>query len=264
MPESTRPAKAGLVHHWCFRSNRSALGDQVLRQLEGPEHAALVEVLHPLGHFAAPQRYRTAPAGEYGDILLAVHFPGNRGAEHAGTGLELPDLVAGLGIEGLQEALGRSGEYQVALGGHHPAPQWREVLVTPDFLTGFRVDGAQHADVVLVQRTDGKTGTEVGRALLVGDPLVPDVHAPFVGRHIEQAGVLAVGHRHPVLRAEEGRCGEYRTALGLATRRTRAVGLVVDRPAVLVQALGPGDLVDEGEAANELAVGAVEHVEETV
>src|SRR3990167_4584289 len=173
MPESTRPAKAGLVHHWCFRSNRSALGDQVLRQLEGPEHAALIEVLPPLGHFAAPQRYRTAPAGKHGDILLAVHFPGDRGAEYAGTGLEFPDLLAGLGVEGLEEALRCAGEHQVALGGHHPAPQWREVLLPPDFLAGLRVDGAQHADVVLVQRTDGETGTEVGGALLVGDLLVP-------------------------------------------------------------------------------------------
>src|SRR3546814_14283819 len=33
---------------------------------------------------------------------------------------------------------------------------------------------------------------------------------------------------------------------------------------VLVQATGPGDLVDKREAADELAVGAIEHIEEAV
>ena len=61
------------------------LGDQVFRQLEGPEHAALVEVLDALGHFAAPQRYGAAPTGEDRDVLFTVHFPGHRRAEYAGT-----------------------------------------------------------------------------------------------------------------------------------------------------------------------------------
>jgi hypothetical protein len=47
-------------------------------------------------------------------------------------------------------------------------------------------------------------------------------------------------------------------------RGARAAGFVVDRPAVLIQAGGPGDFVDEREATDEFAVGAVEHVEEAV
>jgi len=110
---------------------------------------------------------------------------------------------------------------------------------------------------------DGEAGTQIGRALLVGDVLVPDVHRPLVGRHIEQSGVLAVGHRHPVLAAEERRRDGDGLAL-VGARRAGTVGVVVDRTTVLVQALGPGDLVDEGEAADELAVGAVQYVEEAV
>ena len=34
-------------------------------------------------------------------------------------------------------------------------------------------------------------------ALLVGHRLVPDIHGPLVGGHIEQACLLAEGHRHP-------------------------------------------------------------------
>ncbi|MNQ79752.1 hypothetical protein D3C85_947050 [compost metagenome] len=136
--------------------------------------------------------------------------------------------------------------------------------MAPDFLAGFRIDGPQHADVVFVQRLDGEAGAEERRAFLVGDAFVPDVHAPFVGRHIEQPGVFVVGHRHPVFRAEERRRYEDRAALGFGTRGTGTAGFVVDRPAVLIQAGGPGDLVHEREATDEFAVGAVQHVEETV
>src|SRR5690606_27623213 len=73
-----------------------------------------------------------------------------------------------------------------------------------------------------------------------------------------------VGHWHPVLATQERRSDEYRLALVSAARCARTVGIVVERTAVLVQALGPGDLVDEGEAADELAVGAVQNVEEAV
>src|SRR3546814_3037555 len=54
------------------------------------------------------------------DVLLAVHFPGDGRTEHAGAGLEFPDLFPGLGVEGLQETFRRAGEHQVAFGGQHP------------------------------------------------------------------------------------------------------------------------------------------------
>src|ERR687897_645455 len=39
-----------------------------LMQLEDPEAAALADILDLLGHFAAPQRHSTTPAGGHGDI----------------------------------------------------------------------------------------------------------------------------------------------------------------------------------------------------
>src|SRR5690606_27001787 len=268
-PDCSKKQKAGLKAGrkpaFCITARLiSALGYHlVLRQLEGPDHATLVEVLHPLGHFATPQWNGATPAGEHGNVLLSVHFPGYRGADDARAGVELIEFLTRLGIEGHQVAFRVTGEYQIALGSQHATPKRRVVLVAPDFLAGLRINGAQNADIFLVERLNGEAGTQIRRAFLVGDGFVPDIHAPLVARHIEQAGILAIRHGHPVFGAEEGRRYKYRFAL-FSTRRARTVVVDVDRTTVLVEALGPGDLVNKREATDELAVGPVEHIEETV
>ena len=121
--------------------------------------------------------------------------------------------------------------------------------------------------MILVERLDGEARAHVGRALLVGHRLVPHVHAPFVRRDIEQAGVLGVAHRHPVLAAEKRGRGEDRLALGLAGQLGRAAGAVrldEDRPTGVVDPLGPGDILHEGKGVDKAAIHAVEHVEKTV
>ena len=70
---------------------------------------------------------------------------------------------------------------------------------------GLRIDRAQYADMVVEQLLDPEALAEVGGARLVGDVLGPVVHRPVVGRDVEQFGVRAVRHRHPVGAAEEGR-----------------------------------------------------------
>ncbi|MPL73713.1 hypothetical protein SDC9_19519 [bioreactor metagenome] len=199
--------------------------------------------------------------------MLAVLFPGDRLADDARAGLERPQLLAGVGIEGDEFALGVAGEDQPARGRHHPAPERGRVLVFPLHLAGVRVHRLQRADVILEQRLDGEARTQIGRALLVADRLVPDVHAPFVRGHVEEAGLLVVGHRHPVLATKERGHGEDLLALaafGRGIGGARAVFLVVDRPAVLIDALGPVDLLDEGMGRGELAVLAVQNIEEAV
>ncbi len=236
-------------------------------QLEYPHRAALVEEVDLLGHIPAPQRHRAAPASRHTDVLLAILIPGDRRRYDAGSDVERPDFLAGLGIGRLEEPLGRAPEHQTALGRQHTAPQRRVVGDFPFHLAGLRVERAQRADVLVVDRLDGETGTQVGRALLVADRLVPDFHAPLVGRHVEIAGIRAVGHRHLVLAAEERRHGEYRLALlavGALGRIAGTVGRVEHRLAIGIEPLGPGDLLDEGEALLELAGVCVEHVEEAV
>ena len=78
--------------------------------------------------------------------------------------VKLPQDLAGLGIGGLQEARGRAPEDEVAAGGQHAAPQRRVVRRFPDDLAGLRIDRAQRADVVVVDRLDREAGGRQGRS----------------------------------------------------------------------------------------------------
>src|SRR5206468_7078537 len=205
---------------------RRGRGRTSMRELENPHRAALLEVVDLLGHLATPQRHGAAPAGDDGDVLLALVLPGDRRRDDARAGLELPDDLAALRIGRLQVALGRAPENEVAAGGQHAAPQRRVVLRLPDDRAALLVDGAQRADVVVMQRLDGEAGAEVGRALLVGDRFVPDLHRPLVARHVEELGVRRVGHRHLVLAAEERRRREHHIALLAVGARGGVAGAV--------------------------------------
>src|SRR5574343_53307 len=246
----------------CPPRERSALVE-----LEDPDGTALFEVVHALGDVAAPQRNSTTPTGRHGDHLLAILFPGNRRRNDAGAGLEGPQFLAGLGVNTLQVAFRGAVEHQATSGCQNATPQRGVVLVFPDDLAGSRIDGTQCADVVFVQGLDGEASAQVGSALLVGNRFVPDVHGPFVGRDVEQPSLLAIGDLLLVLAAQEGRGSEHNLALlAVASARVaRTVRVVIDRTAGLqVDALGPGDLLDEREGVEQLAVGAVVHEEETV
>ena len=121
---------------------------------------------------------------------------------------------------------------------------------------------------LLVDGLDGETGTQVGRSLLVGDGLVPDIHFPFVGRHIEVTGGRVVGDLLLILAAEEGRRAGYHRAFLpsplWAGSPGRLLSSYTGRPVFEVDALRPSDLVDEGEGVEQLAIGAVEHEEEAI
>ncbi len=120
--------------------------------------------------------------------------------------------------------------------------------------------------MIVIQALDAEAHAQVGGALLVVRFLGPVVLLPVVGRHVEQAGVLAVGHGVPVLAAEEGGRDLDHGTLGFAGLRLgRTLAFVLHRaPGLQVDVAGPGDLVDEGEGVLQLAVGAVDHVEEAV
>src|SRR5690606_37424141 len=98
----------------------SVLG-QLLGDLEHPHGAALVDMVDGLGHLAAPQRHRAAPAAYDGQPLLAVLVPGHRRGDDAGAGVELPQDLTGLVVEGVDVAFRRAGEDQAAGRGQHPA-----------------------------------------------------------------------------------------------------------------------------------------------
>ena len=119
--------------------------------------------------------------------------------------------------------------------------------------------------MVIGDRTDGEARAQIGGALLIGDRLVPDVHAPVVRRDIEQPGLARIGHRHPVLAAQKRRRGEHRLALFRAGRIAGAVIVVIVGAARLgVDAVGPGGFHHEFIRRNELAGVAVQNIEITV
>src|SRR5689334_24202451 len=95
----------------------------LLRELEDPEHAALVDAEVLLRDLAAPERDGAAPARRDGDVLLALRLPGHGRRGDAGAGVELPQLLAGLRVERLEVALGRAREDEAAVRREHAAPE---------------------------------------------------------------------------------------------------------------------------------------------
>src|SRR6218665_997082 len=154
-----------------------------LRQLEHPVAAALRDLLGQVRHVAAPQRHRAAVAAGQADVLLAVLLPGDGHRDHARAGLVLPQLLAVLCVEGLDETVRGAGDQQAAGGGQRAGPERELLLVLPDDLAGGRVDRAQGADVVVEQALDAEALAQVGGAGLVGDVLGPVLHRPVVSRN---------------------------------------------------------------------------------
>src|SRR5664279_1824792 len=58
------------------------------------------------------------------DVLLAADHVRDGGRVDAGAGLVLPELLAGLGVEGAEEAVAFAVEDQVARGREDAADQW--------------------------------------------------------------------------------------------------------------------------------------------
>src|SRR6185312_11288697 len=89
----------------------------LLLQGEDPERAAGRHGLQAL--VAGEQRVDAADAARHGDILPAVLLPGDRLPLDAGAGLELPELLAGIGVEGLELAGELAAEHHAARRRQH-------------------------------------------------------------------------------------------------------------------------------------------------
>ena len=100
-----------------------------------------------------------------------------------------------------------TGEHQTTSGGHDATPKrGRCSRLTPDFFAGFWIHRAEHTDVVIVGRLDGES-PHPGTQRLSCRRLARS-RCPWTTRwtaQIEQASLLAVSHRHPVLATQEGR-----------------------------------------------------------
>ena len=119
--------------------------------------------------------------------------------------------------------------------------------------------------MVVVHTLDAESLTQVGRAFFVSDLLGPIILFPVVGWHVEQTCILAVGHWVPVLATEEGRRNFDGFAAGFAfSYGWWALAFGFDWTTVLANPFGPGNIVYERETFFEIAVGAVNNVEEPI
>src|SRR5258708_17144217 len=91
----------------------------------------------------------TTDAGKYGNVLLAAVLIGHDVAHDAGPGLELVEVLTGLGIDGIQVASERAVAHDVAAGCPRAAPGGEFLLVGPHDLAGLGVPADEVAHVAL-------------------------------------------------------------------------------------------------------------------
>src|SRR6185312_16343850 len=199
-----------------------------------------------------------APAGLNRDVLLAVDLKRNRYRRDPGACREFPEDLAGLGVEGAEQAIvGATREQKPAAGRKQRTPVERRQVGRPYLFAGVEVPGLQLADVVGPGHhlQDVLRHPHVAFALHIFDRLAGQLGAQVVvGGNIHHPRLRAVGDRRPILAAPQAGA-----ELG---------GLACPRLARLIDIRSPGLRVEaledvlpyEGLAVDEvdLAVGAFE------
>src|SRR5207247_4616195 len=182
-------------------------GARSVTQLEHHENAALGARVDDLLTDLAQKRRRPLHATrDDRQILLAVHSVGDRALEYAGADVELPQDVAGLGVDALEGTVRVAVEDQAARSGHGAAEEWQVLLDAPDSRLLHRIPGLELREVpARAGLVEVELGGEVELARCVVLRLARDIHAQVEGRDVDQPGLPTVGHRLPVLTAEEVR-----------------------------------------------------------
>src|SRR5882724_7395239 len=200
-------------------------------------------------------------------LLLVRPRVAHRVADDARGGLELPEFLAGLGVNRLEPAFHRAVEDQAA-GGRHCAAVSREVLLDLPFHgAGHGIPGDETATIAARAREHPHDGAHVGLACRILDLDALVVHADVVGRHVEQAGNRRIRRRLLILEADR----RGADALGVLLRGGPVLGILLryaggdhtlDRGAGAL-AHGPVDRA-VGIGDDHLAVGPVDGVTDAV
>ena len=110
------------------------------------EHSADVASVAGLGRLLTlSQGVDSAPAGQNGDILLAIDRIANRSRHHRRLGGHRPELLAVICAVGGEITGGVTLHDEIPGGGQHAAVPWSEVVDAPDFLLVHRIPGEQIA-----------------------------------------------------------------------------------------------------------------------
>src|SRR5271166_929235 len=211
------------------RRRRSPQRTQLPFQREGPDGVAIRAALELIA------------AGRDGDVLLAVDLVDHRRCVGAETGLESPQLLAGLGVERQKIAVGFAAEDKAA-GGYRRTTAAADAVrrfVLPGDLVGLRVDRRERAGH---RRADwrGLRAADIALPAYVLVAVTRERAGAHRPRHIEIAGVGAVRHRRPVGAADPRWLDQHR---GLPKRLEDAADLVISGRR-LVDALRHGRVAD--------------------
>src|SRR5256885_7660264 len=195
-----------------------------------------------------------------GQVLLAIDRVGHRALEYSGADVELPQDVTRLRVDALDDAVRVAVEDQATRGGHRAAEERQVLLDAPGGRLLHRIPGLELREVpARAGLVEVELGGEVELARCVVLRLARDIHAQVEGRDVDQPGLSTVGHRLPVLTAEEVRAHVPRPSV-----QPGALFRVLDRTAGgLVDALGPVDFHERLGRA-QLAGLAIGRIEEAV
>ena len=82
------------------------------------------------------QHLRSAPSGEYGDVLLAIHFVGHRWRHDPDSRVEFPQQLAIGRLIGTQLSIGAPLKNEAAGGGESSPAAWIREIDMPSFALG--------------------------------------------------------------------------------------------------------------------------------
>src|SRR5215207_40391 len=248
--------------------HHAALGREAARVTEGAERAETGGRI--LGADTGGDT-DTSPAADtrvHGDVLLPIRGGvGHRVADDARRGLELPEDLAALRVNGLQPAFHGAVEDEAAGRGERAAVGRQVLLDLPHDLALHRIPGDEPATVAAGAREHphDRADVRLTGGVLHFDALI--VHANVVRRDVEEAGLRRVRRGLLILEADGGRADALAVLL-----RGGAVLRILDGHAGLDDAfdrgpgarvLGPVDrTIRVGD--DDLAVGAVDGVPDAV
>src|SRR3954452_25529915 len=180
---------------------------ELLRQREGEQRAALTGPEHSGEEPFGPR----APPRWHCDVLATVHAVRARAAVVAAAALELPQLIARLGVD--RPVLpGRLAAEHEAAAGRQQRRAHRDVIApAPALLAGARVEGADRAGHVL--EVHGDTRSPVRDALLELPAAPGGRRADVLHRAVQELGVRVVAGVRPLLGAGRPRPEVDRVAL---------------------------------------------------
>src|SRR3984957_15242134 len=113
---------------------------------------------------------------------------GDRLADDAGAGLELPFQLACLGVDGFEPAIHGSVENESAGCGHRAAPQRQILLDGPDRLARYRIPCGELAAIAAGASLADDLRADVWRAGDIADGSALPIHAQVFVRYVHETG----------------------------------------------------------------------------